>query len=72
MSESKEQAVAPSRRMICRRCRMVMEIARTDFSYLTYSFHAELPRCPGCGQVFVPEELVKGRMTQVETELEDK
>ena len=49
-----------------------MEKAQTGFSYLTYSFHTDLLRCPLCHQVFVPEELVKGRMANVEAELEDK
>lgn len=60
------------RQMIYRRCNVPMEKAKTGFSYLTFTFHTELLRCPVCRQVFVPEELVKGRMSRVEAELEDK
>lgn len=60
------------RDLLCRRCGVPMEMAKTEFSYLSYSFHAELPRCPVCHQVFIPEGLVKGRMAEVESELEDK
>jgi hypothetical protein len=59
-------------RMICSLCNLELEPANVNFSYLGHSFRAEAPRCPGCGQVFIPEELVKGRIAEVEMELEDK
>jgi hypothetical protein len=59
-------------RMICSLCNLELEPANVNFSYLGHSFLAEAPRCPGCGQVFIPEELVKGRIAEVEMELEDK
>lgn len=36
------------------------------------SFPVDLPVCPSCGQVFVPEELALGKMAAVEKALEDK
>ena len=60
------------RDLICRRCGVALTEAKTEFSYLTYTFHTELLRCPVCRQVFIPEDLVKGRMAEVEAELEDK
>jgi ribosomal protein S27AE len=36
------------------------------------SFPVELPACPRCGTVFMPEELALGRILSVEKELEDK
>ena len=57
---------------ICNRCNVDMKPMKVGFSYLGHSFHAETLRCPSCGQVFIPEELVKGRMVEVEMELEDK
>ncbi|MDO4581863.1 MAG: hypothetical protein Q4B96_04715 [Bacillota bacterium] len=62
----------PQRQMICKRCNVPMVKAKTGFRYLTFSFHTELLRCPVCHQVYIPEELVKGRMSAVEMELEDK
>lgn len=44
----------------------------TQFTYLGHSFSSELLSCPVCGEVFIDEELVKGRIALVETELEDK
>ena len=32
----------------------------------------EILCCPKCGEVYLPEALVKGRMADVERELEDK
>ena len=56
----------------CNRCEKKLEPMKTGFSYLGQSFHSNVFRCPGCGQVYVPEELAKGRMAEVETALEDK
>ena len=59
-------------KLICNKCDMELTPTNANFSYLGHSFRAEVPRCPGCGQIFLPEELVKGRITEVEMELEDK
>ena len=58
--------------LICSKCDLALEPKNANFSYLGHSFRAEVPRCPGCGQVYIPEELVKGRIAEVEMELEDK
>lgn len=42
------------------------------FDYLGHNFHTEILCCPKCGEVYLPEALVKGRMADVERELEDK
>ena len=49
-----------------------MKPMNVNFSYLGHSFRAETPRCSGCGQVFISEDLAKGRIAELETELEDK
>ena len=58
--------------LICAKCNEKLEKRKTVFQYMKNEFSEELLRCPKCGQVFLDEELVKGRMLQVETELEDK
>lgn len=58
--------------MICDKCKIKMEDKEIQFSYLNRSFRHKVPRCPACGQVFLPEELVNGRMSQVEAILEEK
>ena len=61
-----------AQKLICNQCNLELVPTNANFSYLGHSFRAEVPRCPGCGQVFIPEELVKGRIAEVEMELEDK
>ena len=60
------------KRLLCHACGLELAPRRTDFSYLGHEFYADLLACPGCGQVFVPEELAKGRIAEVEMQLEDK
>lgn len=49
---------------------MVME--KVDFQYLGHRFFTDLLRCPDCGQVYIPEELVDTRIKEVEMLFEDK
>ena len=56
----------------CRKCDLPMEPAETYFEYLDHSFHTKLLRCPNCGEVYIPEELARGKMAEVEQNLEDK
>lgn len=42
------------------------------FEYLTRSFRHKVPRCPECGQVSLPEELVNGKISDVEAMIEEK
>ncbi|MCI8422340.1 MAG: hypothetical protein HFF50_02245 [Lawsonibacter sp.] len=58
--------------LICGTCQCPLVKKRVDFSYLTHTFFADALRCPICGQVYLSEELVKGRVAEVEMELEDK
>ena len=59
-------------RPICSKCNIELQLFRTDFSYMGRSFNTDALRCPECGQLYLPEELVRGRMAEVEYALEDK
>lgn len=59
-------------KMICELCNEKMEPLKAQFSYLKRSFSHTVLRCPKCGQVYISEELAKGRIQEVETTLEDK
>jgi hypothetical protein len=63
---------AEKKKLICCKCNKELEMIKTDFSYLGHVFFTEVPRCPECGQVYIPEELVRGRISDVEMQLEDK
>lgn len=58
--------------LICCQCQVKLELIKTNFVYLRHSFSSEVPKCPQCGQVFISEELVKGKVVPVEQLLEDK
>jgi len=56
----------------CAPCSEAMVMRPVELEYLGSLFNVELPACPKCGMVFIPEELALGKMKQVEQLLEDK
>ena len=73
MSEAKQKEhVENKEKLICCRCNKELVPTQTFFDYLGPNFHTDILRCPECGEVYIPESLVKGRMAEVEQELEDK
>jgi RNase P subunit RPR2 len=56
----------------CGKCGEPLAKKKTVFTYLGHNFSHEVLTCPQCGKVFIPKELAKGRMAQVEEQLEDK
>ena len=60
------------KKIICRKCGVEMKEEKVFFEYIGHSFQHSLPRCPKCGEVYIPESLVRGRMAEVEMQLEDK
>jgi transposase len=49
-----------------------MELAEVQFSYLEKTMRHKVSRCPECGQVYLPEELVVERIRKVEWAIEEK
>lgn len=58
--------------MICCACNVELEPRKTTLNYMGHGFSVTLPRCPLCGQVYISEKLVNGRMQEVERQLEEK
>ena len=58
--------------MICNKCSIPLSLGKVTLSYLGSDFPVELYKCPQCSLVFIPEDLAKGKMDQVEKALEDK
>ncbi len=56
----------------CVPCNRPLELGQVTVTYMDNSFTTQMPRCPGCGQVLVPEGLAMGKMAEVEQILEDK
>lgn len=58
--------------LACMNCNLQLKPQKIAFKYLGYNFYHELPTCPKCGQVYISEDIVKGRIAEVEMNLEDK
>ncbi len=56
----------------CAKCGVALEMRKVEVAYRGSKYPVELPRCPSCGLVFVPEDLAMGKMAEVEKLLEDK
>lgn len=56
----------------CLRCNLMMSPGKVTISYMGSTFPVDLLKCQQCGQVFIPEDLVMGKMLEVEKTLEDK
>ena len=62
MAEEKSYYVVdPGGRYRCLKCDVPLVKANAVFGYLDNAFPVELPVCPKCGFVFVPEELAMAR-----------
>jgi hypothetical protein len=57
---------------LCAKCGVPLEMRKVEVSYMGSKYPVDLPRCPSCGLVFIPEELALGKMAEVEKLLEDK
>ena len=70
--EKSDYVVDPGGRYRCLKCGVPLVKGNAVFGYLGNAFPVELPVCPKCGFVFVPEELAMGKVLSVEKVLEDK
>ena len=58
--------------LICDKGEVEMEEMEAQFSYLDRNCRHKVQRCPKCGQVCLSEEIVTGRMSEVESLMEEK
>jgi len=58
--------------LTCCKCKIKLVYGTVEFEYMDFTFQYDLPRCPSCGQIYVPEDLAAGKMLKVEMELEEK
>lgn len=72
MAERTYYTIDPQGKLTCRKCGVKLEKGRAKFLYLDNGFPVELPVCPVCGFVYVPEDLALGKVLAVEKSLEDK
>lgn len=72
MDDKNYYSVNPEGKLLCRKCHVPLEKDKAKFMYLDNGFPVELPVCPVCGFVYVPESLAMGKVLSVEKALEDK
>lgn len=58
--------------IICCKCNVALVKIKSKLTYMSFTAKHEFLRCPICGQFFIPEDLVKGKMKELEMNLEDK
>ncbi len=64
--------MAEQRAWKCGKCNESLIVKKTVFSYLGKTVAHEVPACPRCGKVFIPQDLAEGKMSELEQLLEDK
>lgn len=64
--------IEENREWKCLPCNELLKLDSVEIDYLQGRFTVELPCCPQCGMVWVPEEIAMGKMLEVEKLLEDK
>lgn len=72
MEEKSYYTVDPMGSLTCMKCGVPLVKGKATFGYLGNAFPVELPVCPVCGYIYVPEELALGKVLTVERSLEDK
>ena len=74
MSDGKtyDTGLENTQEMLCARCGVPLVPRSVTLSYMNSAFPVELPACPICGTIYIPEELATGKILHVERSLEDK
>ena len=72
MADKNYYTIDPMGKLRCHKCRIPLVKGKAKFMYLDNGFPVELPVCPDCGFVYVPEDLAVGKVLSVEKALEDK
>lgn len=62
----------PDESLYCAKCDLLLVPRRVNLAYMGNRFPVELPTCPQCNMVYMPEELATGKILSVEKALEDK
>ena len=56
----------------CAVCDCELTPVKTTAVYLRFRFDVEVFGCPVCGQLYIPEELVRTKIAELESVLEQK
>ena len=56
----------------CSQCGQELKPVKASAVYLKFKFDIEIPGCPVCGRLYVPEELALTKVAELEALLEQK
>jgi hypothetical protein len=59
-------------KILCDKCGIYLTLGKVTLAYMGTSFPVDLYKCSQCGLVYIPEELARGKIQQVEAAMEDK
>jgi len=59
-------------KIVCSKCNLPLEEKEVSIDYLGFHFNEKAPRCPQCGLIYISEDLVKTKVSALETTLEEK
>ena len=59
--------IDPEGKLTCMKCKVPLVKGKAKFMYLENGFPVEMPVCPKCGFVYVPEELALGKKSNSST-----
>ena len=65
-------SIAGQAKLICHLCHAALVDDTVTFVYLGHQINYVVPACPICGQVYISHDLVDGRISVVEAEMEEK
>ena len=60
------------RDLYCEKCDRWLIPQKVKFLYLGNQMEHKVPVCPRCGQIYVSEKLVLGKIVEIERMLEEK
>jgi len=58
--------------LVCTRCDLELVPKQVVLRYMGLDFNAEIPCCPSCGQPYLAEDIVRGKLKAAEQALEEK
>ena len=58
--------------LVCLKCNRTLVYDIANLNYLGHRISEKFLRCPVCKQIYIPEDVVLGKMAEVEESLEDK
>ena len=58
--------------LVCLKCNRELELIDVVANYLGNRLTDKMPGCPECGQIYISEETVNGKIADVESTLEQK